>query len=413
MYSVFWTACFSTLYTNVNHLTIKVMVVFFRKGEGNTVIYFDNSATTKAHPKVLETFVEVNEKFWANPASIHEFGHQTNELLQSAREQVAEILHTTNDKVYFTSGGTESNNLAVVGLANKYKHRGKHILVSAVEHPSVIEAAKHLALTGFDVEWIPVDPDGVILVETVKQMLRSDTVLVSVMHVNNETGAIQPIGKLSSMIRKNSRALIHVDAVQSFGKLPVHFQEFDVDAITISSHKINGLKGSGLLALKKFVEVEPMLLGGGQEFGIRSGTTPVPLAVCTAKAMRLATEKFNEKVQKMQRMTDEIVLFLSSFPAIKLISPQKRAPHIVTFSVSKIKGEVIINALQQKNVIVSTSSACSSRQTKTSHVLKAMHLQDEYIKGVIRLSISSFNTEEEVNQFKKIFTHVMNVIKGD
>ncbi|WP_144510916.1 cysteine desulfurase family protein [Bacillus sp. FJAT-22090] len=377
------------------------------------MIYFDNSATTKVHPKVLETFMAVNEKFWANPASIHEFGHQTNELLQSARQQVAEILHTANDKVYFTSGGTESNNLAIIGLANKYKHRGSHILISAVEHPSVIEAARHLALTGFEVEWIPVDSDGIIVLDTVRQMLRDDTVLVSVMHVNNETGAIQPIEKLTSITRKNSRALIHMDAVQSFGKLLVHFGEFDVDAITISSHKIHGLKGSGVLALKQFIEVEPILFGGGQEFGIRSGTTPVPLAVSTAKAMRLANENFQEKVQKMQMMTDDLFHFLRSFSAIKIISPIKRAPHIISFSVHKIKGEVIINALQQKNVIVSTSSACSSRQTKTSHVLKAMHIQDEHIKGVIRLSISSFNTQEEVNQFKNIFTQVMNVIKGD
>ncbi|TQR09670.1 cysteine desulfurase family protein [Psychrobacillus soli] len=377
------------------------------------MIYFDNSATTKVHPEVMKTFVAVNEKFWANPASIHEFGHQTNELLQSAREQVAEILHTSGDKVYFTSGGTESNNLAIFGLANKYKNRGRHILVSEIEHPSVLEAAKHLMKNGFEVEWIPVDSDGVILVDAVKSLLRDDTVLVSVMHVNNETGAIQPIEELSTFIRSNNRALIHVDAVQSFGKLPVHFGALDVDAITISSHKIHGLKGSGVLALKKFIEVEPMLFGGGQESGIRSGTTPVPLAVCTAKAVRLANDNVQTNAEKMKKMTEDLIPFLTSFPTVKMISPTKRAPHIISFSVRNVKGEVLINALQQKNVIVSTSSACSSRQTKTSHVLKAMHIQDDYIKGVIRLSFSSINTQEEINQFKKIFTNVMKVIKGD
>ncbi|MDI2586131.1 cysteine desulfurase family protein [Psychrobacillus sp. NEAU-3TGS] len=377
------------------------------------MIYFDNSATTKVHPEVMNTFVAVNEKFWANPASIHEFGHQTNELLQTARKQVAEILHTSSDKIYFTSGGTESNNLAIFGLANKYKNRGRHVLVSEIEHPSVLEAAKQLMKNGFEVEWIPVNSDGVIIIDALKGLLRDDTVLVSVMHVNNETGAIQPIQDLIAYIRNTSRALIHMDAVQSFGKMPVDFAEMDVDAITISSHKIHGLKGSGLLALKTFIEVEPMLVGGGQEYGIRSGTTPVPLAVCTAKSIRLAHDHLESNAKKMKEITEELIPFLETFPAIKIISPSNRAPHIVSFSVRKIKGEVLINALQQKNVIVSTSSACSSRNTKTSHVLKAMHIQDEYIKGVIRLSFSSFNTPEEIDQFKIVFTHVMNVIKGD
>ena len=377
------------------------------------MIYFDNSATTKVHPEIMNTFVSINERYWANPASIHEFGHQANELLQSARAQVADILHTVTDKVYFTSGGTESNNLAIFGIANKYKHRGKHILVSEIEHPSVLEAAKQLSRVGFEVDWIPVNSDGIILLDKVSSLLRDDTILVSVMHVNNETGAIQPIGQLSNIVREQSRALIHVDAVQSFGKLPVDFQRLDIDALTISSHKIHGLKGSGILALRKFIEVEPILFGGGQELGIRSGTTPVPLAVCTAKAVRLANEQIQENAEKMLNMTDDLVHFLKTFSTVKIISPEKRAPHIVSFSVRKIKGEVLINALQQKGVIVSTSSACSSRQTKTSHVLKAMHIQDEYIKGVIRLSISSFNTEDEIEQFKKIFVHVMNVIKGD
>lgn len=377
------------------------------------MIYFDNSATTKAHPEILETFMAVNEKFWANPASIHEFGHHTNELLQSAREQIAEILQTPSDKIYFTSGGTESNNLAVIGLANKYKHRGKHVLVSAIEHPSILEAVKHLNHLGFEVEYIPVNTDGVIILEEVQKLLRNDTVLVSVMHVNNETGAIQPLNDLITLVRKGSRALIHMDAVQSFGKLNVNFFDIDVDAITISSHKIHGLKGSGVLALKKFIEVDPILFGGGQESGIRSGTTPVPLAVCTAKAIRLANNNRKMTNIKLQFLTKDIISFLQTFSSIKIISPENRAPHIVSFSVRKVKGEVIINALQKEDVIVSTSSACSSKQTKTSHVLTAMHIEDDYIKGVIRLSFSYMNTEEEIQQFKKAFKKVMSLIKGD
>lgn len=377
------------------------------------MIYLDNSATTKVHPEVLNTFVTVNEKFWANPASIHTFGHQTNELLQSAREQIADILKTSSEKVYFTSGGTESNNLAIFGLAQKYKHRGKHVLISEIEHPSIIEAANKLSGQGFKVEWIPVDTEGIIRLESLETLVQADTILVSVMHVNNETGAIQPIEELSKIVREQSRALIHMDAVQSFGKIPVDFNLFDVDAITISSHKIHGLNGSGLLALKKFIEIEPILFGGGQESGIRSGTTSVPLAVSTAKAMRLALEDLDGKIAKLQSLSDNLMDFLQTFPLVKIISPSKKAPHIISFSVQKIKGEVLINALQQQDVIVSTSSACSSKQTKTSHVLKAMHISDDYIKGVLRISLSSINTQQEIDQFKIVFKQVMNVIKGD
>jgi len=390
-----------------------VTVVFFRKGELLEMIYFDNSATTKVHSEVLNTFVAVNEKFWANPASIHTFGHQTNELLQSAREQIADILKTSNEKIFFTSGGTESNNLAIFGLAHKYKQRGKHVLISEIEHPSIIEAAKKLSEQGFDVEWIPVNSEGIIILESFEKLVQKDTILVSVMHVNNETGAIQPIEDLSKIVRKKSRALIHMDAVQSFGKLTVDFKSLDVDAITISSHKIHGLKGSGILALKKFTEIEPILYGGGQESGIRSGTTSVPLAVSTAKAVRLAVTDLKNNAVKLQQLSDDLMEYLKAFPSVKVISPSQKAPHIVSFSVQKVKGEVLINALQQQDIIVSTSSACSSKQTKTSHVLKAMHISDDYIKGVLRVSLSVHNSQQEIDQFKIVFKRVMNVIKGD
>ncbi len=377
------------------------------------MIYLDNSATTKASKEILETYVAINEQYWANPSSIHLFGHKTNELLETARGQAATILKTAKNKIYFTSGGTESNNLAIFGLANKYRSRGRHILVSEIEHPSVLEAARRLSTLGFEVEWIPVGEDGVVDIEAFASLLREDTVLVSVMHINNETGAVQPIKKIINLTREVSRAVIHVDAVQSFGKLPINFQLYDIDALTISSHKIHGLKGSGLLALAENKEVEPIIFGGGQESGIRSGTTPVPLAVCTAKAMRLADEGLEANQLKMWNMTNSLIPFLQKFKDVKIISPEQRAPHILTLSVRNIKGEVLINALQEKDVIVSTSSACSSRQTKTSHVLQAMHLSDEYINGVIRLSVSHENTMDEIEQFKHIFKEAMSVIKGD
>ena len=379
------------------------------------MIYLDNSATTKPHESVLQTFLQVNERYFANPASIHKAGVEANDLLSRAREQVASILNTEDKQVIFTSGGTESNNFALYGIAKSSTHKGKHIIVSEIEHPSVLEAAKRLITEGFDIEYLRVDEHGKLSVEQLKRIIRKDTILVSVMHVNNEMGAISPIREMAKIIHEKSRAVFHVDAVQSFGKMLVAFDgENGPDILTISGHKIHGIKGSGVIAFRKQLNISPLLVGGGQEFGLRSGTVSVPLAVSFAKAARLAEENIEVMQEKYKKWNDELRSYLVQFgEEIFVLSPVDAANHILSFSVKGLKGEILINALQKENIIVSTSSACSSKQTKDSHVVEAMKIAPQYKKGVIRISFGSMTTEQDIETFKVRFKQVMNELKGE
>lgn len=379
------------------------------------MIYLDNAATTKPHKEVLDTFVQVNELYYANPASIHEAGVTANQLLTRAREQVAKILNTEAQEVVFTAGGTESNNFAIFGTAHASTHKGKHILTTEIEHPSVLEAVKRLAKEGFEVEYVSVDNNGVISLEELKQKVRQDTILVSIMHVNNEMGAIQPIEEAARIIHAQSRAMFHVDAVQSFGKLPVSFNgEAGPDILSISGHKIHALKGSGVIAFRKPFHIAPYMVGGGQEFGLRSGTVAVPQAVAFAKAARLAVENMDAQYKKYKVWQKELRTYLQDFGSkIHLLSTECGAPYILSFSVRGLKGEILINALQKARVIVSTSSACSSKQTKTSHVVEALKLEQGFKKGVIRISFGMQTTEADITAFKDAFKQVMKQLKGE
>lgn len=379
------------------------------------MIYLDNSATTKPHNEVTQTFLAVNEQYYANPASIHAMGVESNELLMRAREQVADILHTDAKNILFTSGGTESNNTAIMGLARGNTHKGKHILTTVIEHPSVLESVKQLEKEGFDVEYLSVAKNGVISLEELRAKVRKDTVLVSIMHVNNEMGAIQPVFEAAKIVHEMSRAAFHVDAVQSFGKLPIAFNgEEGPDCITISGHKIHGFKGSGVLAFRKKMQWEPYALGGGQEFGLRSGTVAVPQAVALAKAARMAVETMAVHAAKFREWNDEICATLRSYgDEVKILSTTEGAAHILSFSVRDLKGEIIINALQKRGVIVSTSSACSSKQTKTSHVVEALHMDEHFKNGVIRVSFGAHVTDEEIAQFKLVINEVLMELKGE
>jgi len=373
------------------------------------MIYFDNSATTKPHTDVLDTFIKVNEQFYANPASIHAAGTQANLLLDRARNQVAQIFNTDEKCVIFTAGGTESNNLAIFGIPKANTHKGKHIITTEIEHASILEACKSLEKEGFEVDYLHVDESGVISLDELKEKIRKDTVLVSIMHVNNEIGAIQPIEEAGQIIHEQSRAVFHVDAVQSFGKVPISFNgEKGPDIITISGHKIHALKGSGAIVFRNKLNIIPLILGGGQEFGLRSGTVAVPQAVALAKAARMAIENLQASNEKYRRWQKDLLKFLTEFGEhIHILSTESGAPHILSFSVKDLKGEILINALQERGIIVSTSSACSSKLQKTSHVVTAIKLNPKFKNGVIRLSFGAFNTDEEIQKFKEEFTKVM------
>lgn len=378
------------------------------------MIYLDNSATTKPLPEVLDTFIKVNEVYYANPASIHEAGVETNKLLNSARHQMAKILNTKEELVLFTAGGTESNNFAIFGTTKANTHIGKHVITTEIEHPSVLQSMKQLEIDGYEVDYLTVDSNGTISLEELKEKLRKDTVLVSIMHVNNEIGSIQPIEEASKIIHENSRAFFHVDAVQSFGKMPVKFNGNDgPDMISISGHKIHALKGSGAIAFRKKINILPFIVGGGQEYGLRSGTVAVPQAVALSKASRIAYENLTTSMEKYRKWHEELYTFLQQFgDEVYILSPKDGAGHILSFSVKQLKGEIIINALQKRKIIVSTSSACSSKQKKTSHVVKAINVPSIYKQGVIRISFGAHTTDEHIQKFKQVFTEIMKELKG-
>ena len=376
------------------------------------VIYLDNSATTRPYQDVLNAFVTINEQYYANPASIHEKGVEANQLLTRAREQIGEVLHTKGEHIIFTSGGTESNNLAIFGLTEQHQHIGKHIITTAIEHPSVLNPIAKLAEQGYEVTYLAVNKEGQISLKALQQALRKDTVLVSIMHVNNEMGAIQPIQAIARLVKTQSRAFLHVDAIQSFGKLPISFQD-GMDVMTVSGHKIHALKGTGILAFANRPLLVPQLLGGGQEHGLRSGTVAVAQNVVLAKAMRIAKREQAMNEMKYRKYQHQLMEVLGCFQDVQLISTKQCAPHIITFSIKELRGEIIINALQKEGVIASTSSACSSKQQTESHVLQALKVDTAYRKGVVRLSLGSLLTDEEIQQACYKIKQVIASLKGE
>ncbi|HSJ38605.1 MAG TPA: cysteine desulfurase family protein [Planococcus sp. (in: firmicutes)] len=366
------------------------------------MIYLDNSATTKPHKEVLATFMKASEEYFGNPASLHKIGNDAENLLESARRQIAQLLNM--DSIVFTSGGTESNNLAILGTANAYRHRGRHIISAVTEHASVLRSLDELERRGFDVTRLSVDKSGQIDLNELKNSLRNDTILVTLMHINNETGAVHPIAEIKKMI-SGTRALLHTDAVQSIGKIPLD-PDFMPDLLTISAHKIHGLKGSGVLAFNN-VQPEAIILGGGQETGYRSGTVAVPQAAALAKALRLAQP--NPLFEQWNRSLRE---FFVSFEDVKIVSPATAAAHILSIALRGAKGEVLVSGLQDEAVIVSTSSACSSKNTETSHVIEALKIPPVFRGSVIRISFGAFTTQQDITDFQHAFKKVHRIIKG-
>ncbi|MEK5037889.1 cysteine desulfurase family protein [Sporosarcina sp. FSL K6-3457] len=372
------------------------------------MIYFDNSATTAPDDSVLTSFIEVNKRFYANPASIHLAGKQAETLLEKSRAQILSILSAPDGNIIFTSGGTEANNLAVIGFARAFRSRGNHIITTEIEHPSVLFAMEYLETQGFDVDYLAVDEQGMISTEELKSKLRAETIVVSIMHVNNEIGTVQPLAECARLIKQYSRALFHSDTVQSFGKLPISLTGDGPDAITISAHKINGLKGSGLLAFRKGIPPQALNFGGGQEHGLRSGTVAVADAVALAKAMRISL--LDEERQEFRQWRNRLVNFIKNYDDVVVLAPDKAAPHIVSIAFYKVKGEVAVNFFQEKGITVSTSSACSSKSGAAGHVIEAIRLAEKYKNGVIRISFGKNNSEQHVVEFEQVFAQFMELL---
>ncbi|MED4903723.1 cysteine desulfurase family protein [Parageobacillus thermoglucosidasius] len=361
------------------------------------MIYLDNSATTKPFPEVVDSFVTVATKYFGNPSSLHELGMKAERLLTQAREQIAAALGVKPNEIIFTSGGTEANNFAIKGVALQYRHRGNHIITTAIEHPSVSEPCQQLEQLGFEVTYLPVNENGLVTVEDVKKALRDDTILVSIMHVNNEVGAIQPVEEIGALLAQYPKTIFHVDRVQGISKVPLDMKKARIDLCTMSAHKFHGLRGAGILYVRQGVRLSPLLAGGGQEMQLRSGTENVPAIVAMAKALRMSLEKYDKQIDYLLEVKQAWIDALKTIPFIQINTPLAHsAPHIINFSLNGIKPEVFVHELEKHDIFVSTTSACSSKKKAPSKTLLAMGVDDRRAESGIRISLSFENTLEEI-----------------
>jgi len=370
------------------------------KGDMQGMIYLDNSATTLIYPEVLDTYRVVSEQFFANPSSIHKLGGRSEDLLHKSRQQAAGLLGVKETEVIFTSGGTEGNNFAIKGVALGYQQRGKHLITSTIEHAASLSAFAQLEDLGFEVSYLGVDEEGRISLDELRDVWRPDTLLVSLIHVNNEIGTIQPIEEVGRFLKDKPKTLFHVDHVQGLSKVPLNFKDSGIDLATMSGHKIHGPRGIGILYMREGVTLSPLLAGGGQEFGQRSGTENLPAIVGMVRALRLVMEKSHEGIAYLQTMVNGLRQQLAERSLITFHTPERgAAPHILNFSVEGFRAEVLIHALEEEDIYVSTKSACASKTSEVSHVLLACGLSDKEARQAIRVSLSFENTQKELNTF--------------
>ena len=365
------------------------------------MIYFDNSATTKPYPEALATYTEVATRIWGNPSSLHNLGSQATRILEASRKQIAELIGKKAEEIYFTSGGTEGDNWVLKGVAFEKAPYGKHIIVSDIEHPAIKESATWLETQGFEVDYAPVDARGFVKVDALANLLRPDTTLVSVMAVNNEIGSIQPIHEIAALLEDRPTISFHVDAVQALAKVATAgYLPERVDFATFSSHKFHGLRGVGFVYIKEGKKITPRLTGGGQEKEMRSTTENVAGIAATAKALRLAMENQVAFVSKTQQMKEVIRKELANYPDVTIFSGEDHfAPHILTFGIKGVRGEVVVHAFEEFDIYISTTSACSSKAGKPAGTLIAMGVDKSIAQTAVRLSLELENDMSQVEQF--------------
>lgn len=381
------------------------------------MIYLDNSATTRPYPEVIESYAKAAQQFFGNPSSVHKPGIQAEQLLRQARKQISSLLDVKPGELIFTSGGTEGNNTAIKGIAYTYRSRGKHIITTSIEHPSVTNVCEQLKKDGFDITYLPVDEHGRVKISDIKQAIRDDTILVSIMHVNNEVGTIQPIEEIGQLLQNYPKIFFHVDQVQGVTKVPLDYYQANVDLATISAHKFHGLKGTGVLFVREGIRFDPLLSGGGQENNFRSGTENTAGIVAMAKALRLAMEASERKIKRMKEIQNYFFTELKKIPEVRVNTPLSFcAPHIINFSVPGFKTEVLITALSERGVYVSTTSACSVQRNEPSKTLLAMGLSEDLASSSVRISLSFENTLEEaqtaMQAIRECIDELNRVMKG-
>ena len=362
--------------------------------------YFDNSATTKCAPLVIEKMNEVMNEHYGNPSSLHNVGFDSEKMLSEARSIIAKSLKADEKEIIFTSGGTESNNMALLGSAMANKRAGRHIITSSIEHASVNAPLKMLEELDYEITYLPCDNNGTVSISELEDNIRDDTILVSIMHVNNEIGAVQPIEDIGRIIKKhNSNCLFHVDAIQSFGKYAINPKKMNIDLLSVSGHKIHGPKGSGFLYIKQGTKIKPIIYGGGQERGLRSGTENVYSQCGLGVAVSLMRDNMEDNVKKLRTLKEHFVDRIKDmdFATINGLTNEQSAPNIVSVSIKDVRAEVVLHSLEEKEIYVSAGSACSSNKPAISKTLQAINVPKEMLDKTVRFSFSIYNTIEEVD----------------
>jgi len=358
-------------------------------------IYLDNAATTRVDDEVVKAMLPYFGEKFGNASSLHLLGREARDAVEKARKTISEFINAEIDEVIFTSSGTESNNLAIKGLAEVNPEK-KHIITSTIEHPAILEVCKYLKKKGYKIDYIPVDSEGIINLEELKQKINDKTLLVSVMHVNNEIGTVQPIEEIGR-ICKDKKVLFHVDAVQGLGKLPIDVKKMNIDMLSASAHKINGQKGVGLFYIRKGIKIEPLLHGGKHEKGLRSSTENVPGIVGFEKAVELAKEKM-KKIGEIKKLRDDLLEQIFQINGVKLNgSREKRVFNNINVRFDDVEGESLVLMLDKEGIAASTGSACSSHSLTPSHVLLAIGLKEEEAHGSLRLTLPWTITKQEVD----------------
>ena len=363
-------------------------------------VYLDNSATTRCFDRVAELAAKVMTLDYGNPSSMHNKGVDGEKYLRHAREVIAKNLKVNEKEILFTSGGTESDNMALIGTAFANQRAGRHLITTQIEHPAVLQAMQYLEKQDFEVTYLPVDSNGQVKLEELQRSLRKDTILVSIMHTNNEIGSLQPIAEAGAMIKAfNPSIVFHVDAVQGYGKFRIHPKRLNIDLLSVSAHKIHGPKGIGFLYINEKTKIHPIIFGGGQQKGMRSGTENVPAIAGMALAIEAMYQNLDEEVEKLYQLKQRFIDGVMKIEDVKIngLTGKDSAPHVVSVSVRGVRSEVLLHALEDKGIFVSAGSACASNKPSISATLQAIGVEKDLLDSTIRFSFSVFTTAEEID----------------
>ena len=376
--------------------------------------YFDNSATTRCYPEVAEIVVKTMTEDFGNPSAMHLKGVEAEKYVREAAQTLAKILKVNEKEIIFTSGGTESNNLALFGGADANKRSGNHIITTSVEHAAVGQPAERLEQMGYEVTIVPVDHRGVVQLEALEKALRPDTILVSTMYVNNEVGAVMPVEEIAKLVHEKSpKALYHVDAIQAFGKYRIYPKKAGIDMLSVSSHKIHGPKGVGFLYINEKARIQPQILGGGQQAGMRSGTDNVPGIAGLGVAAKMVYTDFDKKIEHMYQLKERLAEGFLKLPDVRLNGMEIRegGPQILSASFLGVRSEVLLHTLEEKGIYVSAGSACSSHKRKAAGTLSAMGMEAAQRESTLRFSFSEENTFEEVDYALEVIGQVLPMLR--